>query len=319
MDLGDDRMAKWDTILIALLAFAVAVSSSGAIDPEATIVVPDDVGSITKAIDMATRDDVILIRKGVYVESLLVNKGIRIVGEPGTILLGRVTIIGASDVVIKGLSVEIYPHGTEIGIAVVNSFDVMIENVSLIGTGIQLHNSSNVVIKNCSIVESPGPAIRISGSSRNITIERNFLNNTYVGLFVVQGSDITFRFNTVKSRWLCVDLRQGSHNIIIYLNNLDGCRVRDLGGGNYWYDPRTRRGNYWGNHTHVDNDLDGILDEAVSFEGNIDPYPLANPFYNYINGFTGERDSRDALVLKVVLIIATSMFIPLLFMTIKRR
>ncbi|MEM1510235.1 MAG: hypothetical protein QW096_10270, partial [Thermofilaceae archaeon] len=43
-------------------------------------------------------------------------------------------------------------------------------------------------------------------------------------------------------------------------------------------------GNYWSNHEPVDLNADGISDTQVVFDNNVDPYPLTNPFEDYVNG-----------------------------------
>ncbi|MEM4677318.1 MAG: NosD domain-containing protein [Candidatus Korarchaeota archaeon] len=268
--------------MLSLLAIIIATLVES-FDPK-VIVVPDDVASIRKAVELSTWYSEILVKRGVYVEDVFIDKGITIRGERGARLMGHITISRASQVKIKGLSIEVYPFGTGIGILITNSNGVIIENVSLIGSGVQVYNSSNIMIRNSLITESPGPGIRVFGFSKNITIEWSIFNNTYVGLFVSGSSDIVFRYNTVKPRWLCVDLHQNSLNIMIYLNNLLNCSVRDLGTNNYWYHPTMKLGNYWSNHEPVDLNADGISDTQVVFDNNVDPYPLTNPFEDYVNG-----------------------------------
>lgn len=103
LSLGFRLPGKIALFLIPLLAFGNAYASAEEIKVEKS-------ESIQTAIDHAKRGDIILIRAGIYKESIVIHKQISIKGEDGAIIdggsKGNVVTVTASGSVIEGLMIQ---------------------------------------------------------------------------------------------------------------------------------------------------------------------------------------------------------------------
>jgi hypothetical protein len=250
------------------------------------VAVPDDFSTVNGAIAFVSSGGVVKIRGGVYSEYIYLTKSIMLIGEKNPKMLETLTIGEVGNVTIRGLSFEIIPPGTAYGIIVLNVDIAVFENLNFKGGGILIVNASNIILRNCSFMETPGPAIQIRGSSKNIVVENCMFNKTYTALSVRQGVDIVFRFNTVYAEDFSIKLFSGCVNTTIYMNNIFKGEVEDNGLNNKWCSEELKLGNFWGELSlEGDRDGDGIMDKPKNIGGtaqSIDKYPLAKPFKEYL-------------------------------------
>ncbi len=202
-------------------------------------------------------------------------------------------IYRCSDVVIKDTAlVEGYTsfHGIE----VVNSINVLIENVSLTwssSNGIEIEDCVGCVIANSSLgtTGSSGGAGIYLDDATDIEIKGNTIEGFFLyGIWIKSGEDILIWYNTIRGcggMFYC-GLRCEGNYTSIYENNfiwnseIDDSQAYDGGVGNVWYNETTGRGNYWSDHTGPDANYDGIVDEPYPIAGpagSQDLYPLTEP------------------------------------------
>ncbi|MEM3194136.1 MAG: right-handed parallel beta-helix repeat-containing protein [Candidatus Bathyarchaeia archaeon] len=307
-------------LAVALLSFLLMfpqltyVSSS---NDKNIIVVPDDTPSINMAVSMVSEGGLIRVRRGVYTEEVYINKSITLMGEEGARILAPLKVLNACNIVIGGIDIEIYPAGTEIGMALLGASELRIENLSIVGTGVLMVNSTGIVVRNCTFTENPGPAIQIRGSkSKNILVENCIFNRTYMALSAQSGSNITFRYNTVYAKHLSIKLYSATSNITIYLNNMMSGDAEDHGKNNRWYNETLKLGNLWGDLSpEGDRDGDGRIDEPKTIGGTAgsrDEYPLAKPFTEYLKDISGDGQMSNPnnpaipIILAVIALVAAS-------------
>lgn len=298
-------------VILSLLLLALTTLVSTRSDGRTEVVVPEDASSINQAVSIAPSGGVVRVKSGVYSEYVYLNKSIELIGEGMPRILEPVTVENVSNVVVRSLSIEIYPYGTEVGISIVNASNVVLENLVLKGSGILIADSVNVLVRNCSFIDSPGPAIRITGrGSMYIVVEGSSFNNTYIALSVHQGVNVTFRYNVVYANRLSVKLYSDCKNSLIYMNNFIRGGAEDNGLNNKWYSPELKLGNFWGEpYALIDSNGDGVSDEPVEIAGvagSIDPYPLVNEFSKYLNSVSqGSRDRYTTATALLLLAVAT--------------
>ncbi|MDG6220979.1 MAG: NosD domain-containing protein, partial [Candidatus Thermoplasmatota archaeon] len=108
-------------------------------------------------------------------------------------------------------------------------------------------------------IESPGTAIYLTGSTRRTTICYN----------VIQGGSVYGFY-----------LGSSTYDNLIYHNRIIGNsnQAYDDGTNNNWYNGYPMGGNYWGDHTSPDVNIDGYVDNPYTISGSAgsqDPYPFA--------------------------------------------
>ncbi len=310
-------------ILSLLLLTLTNASVSTGSDGRTEVIVPEDSSSINQAVSIVSSGGVLRVKGGVYSEYVYINKSIELIGEGMPRFLEPVTIDNVSSVVVRNISIETYPYGTEVGVSIVNASNVVLESLVFKGSGVLIVDSVNVLVRNCSFTNSPGPAIRITGGgSRDIVIEGGLFNDTYIALSVHEGVNVTFRYNVVYANRLSVKLYSDCKNSLIYMNNFIRGGAEDNGLNNKWYSPELKLGNFWGEpYTLVDLDGDGISDERVEIAGvagSIDPYPLVNEFSKYLNSVSQENRYRYTAI-AAVLLLAAATIVALTYYYYRRR
>ena len=177
-------------LFLCMLACVVCVASAK------TIYVPDDYAKIQWAVDNASAGDTIIVRPGTYIESVYVNKSLKIrsysqnpsdtiVKAPAWFL--HVFLVNADNVYISGFTVTgtACPWvGFSAGICLLNSSNCRIENVNASDNccGIYLYNSSNNIIANSIITLCCS-------------------NEFELGIYLEYSSNNTIANNTVSNNW----------------------------------------------------------------------------------------------------------------------
>jgi len=169
-------------------------------------------------------------------------------------------------------------------------------NSNISGYGIWLYSSDSNAIMNNN-VSNNGVGIDLH-YSRNNNITHNIVNsNELIGIWLDwEGSSNSLTKNTVKSNNQYGILCYSSYNVL-YLNNIanNGRNVyyrfeltntwnspEEI---NYTYNSKAYEnyiGNYWSDYTGSDVNNDGIGDTPYSIDGDMDNYPVMEPFENYL-------------------------------------
>jgi len=248
------------------------------------IYVPDDYEKIQWAVDNASVGDTIIVRDGVYVENIDINKPhLTIKSENGSAncivmaddLYDCVFEITADNVNISGFTIK----GAEedyAGIGLEGDYCIISENSienNYCGIGLGKSNKNSILGNR---IENNSLGIRLSCSNKN-TISGNSIENNRVGIFIGY-----------------------SHNNIFYLNNFNNTyrvSLLDPYSSNIWNSTEkitytykgsiftNYLGNYWSDYTGYDADRDGIGDTAYSVCCTLDKdyRPLMEKFENYIS------------------------------------
>jgi parallel beta-helix repeat protein len=124
---------------------------------------PADFHSIQEAVNAAGESDIVSVKSGVYIENVLINKTISIIGEgsTGTVIDGD----GAGDVVV------IAANG-------VNFSGFIVRNSGQWEAGIRLLQASNCAVSNC-IASNNHVGVILHRSSNNILRENQMFGNDY--------------------------------------------------------------------------------------------------------------------------------------------
>lgn len=153
--------------------------------------------------------------------------------------------------------------------------------------GIHLFNSSNNEISGNMIVSNNGAGIGLDEASVGNRISGNKVeSNQYDGIYISESKDNLLVRNRIANNggYGIYMFHSLSHDNRIYhnsfLNNVGNANAYDEG-RNHW--DNGSQGNYWTDYTGVDADRDGIGDTPYLIpseenEGNIDRYPLMEPF-----------------------------------------
>ena len=156
-----------------------------------TVIVPDDYPTIESAIRYATEGCTILIRPGIYNESIVIK------------FKHNITIVGMSNVILLGNNVSV-------GIDIRSSTNIQIRNIRIIGfkEGIRIEESHNITLVNISIVNSTIAGIETVWLNTNIYLEDIELINSCMRI-----STFTFIRDIVDST---INGKQ-----IVFLSNMD--------------------------------------------------------------------------------------------------
>jgi parallel beta-helix repeat protein len=251
---------------------------------------------IQDAIDAAPENYTIFVYSGHFIENILINKTIDLIGEnPQT------TYIDA--------------NGSKDGIYITADY-VNVSNFSIINSGtasyqdydagIQLDSNHNT-IQNC-IFYNNTYGIYSSWVSHNHVHNNTFKYASEYGIYAFSSSNhmkiidnhfylnkVSLRIkgsnncqvignkfnNSEKGMYFCCGAKNNVayHNVFIEHSIYNG---DDQVGGNTWYDEINREGNYWDDYKGVDEDGDGIGDIPynITHIGRQDIYPLMNPKNN---------------------------------------
>ena len=200
--------------------------------PPGSIIVPDDFATITQAVANASDERTIFIRKGVYNESVIVDKSLRIIGENNTIIdahsLGVDMIIRHNNVNVTGFTMQNTPTPATgswiqqmqgIGLSTQlltiqvqdsESCNIYGNNLTDSSTGISLQNSTSNNIVSNNICHN-GYGVEIDSSSNNC-----IMNNVFDG----NGMSITIEnLSTANS---VINNTLGNGTYAIYLNSASG-------------------------------------------------------------------------------------------------
>lgn len=268
-----------------------AKTSQYAVDSQTNMIhVPSaNYSTIQEAIDHATPGDQIFVQAGTYIENIVINKSISLVGEDRELTIingtqtGAVINITASNVNVTGFTLGKSGLGTpsDSGVFIEYSSNVAISNNKIAKNydGITILFCSNIVISDNNISINGYDGISIY-SSVNVMVSNNVIfSNFYNGISFYSSSHNVVSGNTISNSYNGIRFTLSSDNTI-YHNNFDN-RYQVLSDStNIWNSGN--EGNYWSHYTGQDVNGDGIGDLPYSIdENNQDNYPLVGKFSDF--------------------------------------
>jgi len=232
-------------VAFVLCAFASVASAR-------TIYVPDDYAKIQWAVNNASAGDTIIVRDGIYYESITVSKQLTIKSENGTancIVNGTgsdVFTLKADGIRIEGFTIT----GGENGIYILSNNNTIINNnirsnnedgielwsnsniisnnnISSNFDGIELYDSDNNSISTNIIRSNKWDGIFLWHSNNNIISNNNISSNNDDGIFLYFSDNNSISENIIRSnKWegICLSVSNNNSisNNIIGSNNDDG-------------------------------------------------------------------------------------------------
>lgn len=256
----------------SVIAFVTAVLAVSCTFGQAVIRVPNDYRTIQEAVDAATPGSTVLVSNGTYVERVVVDKPLKLIGEDKTTTIldgenGTTITVAADNVHIDGFTIK----SGAFGIFLNHTSNCTINDnimVRIVYYGIYLENSNNNIISNnlailsgftqCGALDAGG-GITLEGSSGNI-VTGNIMADNVWGIDLIDSAENIIHHNSFINN---------SKQVIVYKGN------------NTWDDGV--EGNYWDTYTGLDNGYggrvagDGIGDTGLPHLG-VDNYPLINPY-----------------------------------------
>jgi len=193
---------------------------------------PGNFTCIQAAIDNSSDGDTVFVYSGRYIENLLVDKSIRLIGEnKNQVVIDAGNCDGikviADNVEIAGFTIEAEQAD--------NSVD----------SAIDLSSSGNYVHDNI-LTKSEFYGVYIYNSSYNVVEYNSFIDDD-VGIWLCRASNNIIRYNTIiQSKWLGIWLWPCSKDNIICYNNFMENKLNAMNSDrscwNKWY------GNYWNDY-----------------------------------------------------------------------
>ncbi|MBS7621638.1 right-handed parallel beta-helix repeat-containing protein, partial [Candidatus Bathyarchaeota archaeon] len=187
----------------------------------ATIIVPTDYQTIQEAINAANPGDTILVLEGTYIENIVINKTISLIGEnPQTTIIdgnktGTVIKVTESNVSINGFTIKNsgreWPNS---GILINNVVNCNISNNIFIANdhGILLNHTENSHISN-NYFANNWAAVELFYAF-NITLEGNRVNSNEFGIWIYRSNNNTISSNNLTENKYGLWLFDSSYNVL---------------------------------------------------------------------------------------------------------
>lgn len=183
---------------------------------------------IQSAINNASIGDTIIVKDGVYVENIVVNKALTLISENGpektTITPSQtgynvpVVNISASNVKISGFTITGGYHGIYLNYSNNNT---IANNIITNNTyGVRLWHSNNNTITNNNITDIKQAGIDLYASSYNTIINNVIKNCTYNGIYLDQSSKNAIKNNGIENNKWGIYLFDHSINNTLMSNNI---------------------------------------------------------------------------------------------------
>ena len=178
-------------VLIALILmssiFTVVILKAYALPK--TLIVPDNYATIQAAIDHANAGDTVFVKKGIYNESITIDKPLNLIGEnpQETIirqfyyryLVSKVIIVAANNVSISGFTIEGGSWGILVNRNTTGCKIISNNIVNILEYGITVYGYNHIISGN-NITKSQTNGLAVYSSNTTIS-DNNFYEN-YVGL-----------------------------------------------------------------------------------------------------------------------------------------
>jgi hypothetical protein len=270
--------------LLLISVFSIAFNIYPVESEAQTITVPDDYPTIQEAIDAANPGDTIFVRNGSYDGPIVVNKGVKLVGESRQSTVTTNVEIIADNVTVTGFTVSAWSSlysGVGIGASNVKGINVsgnFMQGGQWSGSGLGLTSVSNSTFSGNSIHAGEGRFGDLWGFSMNLSSFNTFLGNNFSSCKIVSSSNNIFSGNHITG-----DSYRWNHWSLDISNST-----------NNWNATYPLGGNYWSGYAGVDLKKglnqdqpggDGIGDTPyIINEDDIDHYPLMRPYAHFTAG-----------------------------------
>jgi len=206
-------------LVLALLSSALAFPPP--ISVHATIIHVPGGGSIQAAINSAAVNDTILVSSGTYLERLLIDKPLHLVGESGrdsTIIdgsgQGTVVWIGADNVEVRGFTIQNSdPAGWGIHVDRANGVNITGNSISasLQGDGVNLSGSNFTLVSN-NVFTGNLYAVNITDSVSARVLNNQAVLNDPIGVQLLNSNSSVVFNNNFQGGQEGLDLVQASRN-----------------------------------------------------------------------------------------------------------
>lgn len=229
--------------------------------------------TIQEAIDIANSGDTIQVQSGTYMESLIINKSISLIGEDknNTIINGKFFNKADENLI-----------SIDANFCIIKQFTVIKGIDSPLTNGINTHNATGVIIGN-NIIKGFKYGIYLNTRSNANNVRNNLLSNNTIGIRIkiadynnVFGNEFK---NNEKGVYCCCGAEYNEIHYNIFQNSSLNNSIENKGLINYW------NYNYWDDYSGFDSDGDRIGDTPydVPKSDNQDLYPLMTPYHSLLN------------------------------------
>ena len=215
---GGAMMCEAKKVVFPVFAFLI-LTAFASVSAAKTIYVPDDYEKIQWAVDNASAGDTIIVRDGIYSESVNVNKQLSIKSENGSencIIYYRGIELNADGILIEGFTISMGYFGIEI----YSNNNTIASNYILSNNehGIFLFNSNNNTIISNHILNNGRSGIYLNGSNNNI-ISSNYISNYGYGILLSDSNNNSISNNEFINDGLLV---YDSYGNIVEDNKVNG-------------------------------------------------------------------------------------------------
>ena len=178
------------------------------------------------------------------------------------------------------------------GFHVMGDYNLISTNKILNNTyGMKIEHSNSNNVSSNQIEGNLGSQLELFNSSFN-TISENRIVGRYISDFPLPmgltlgyySNNNTIIGNIIEGNHYGIQIMASENNLIFH-NNIENndiqAQVYPAGGGysNIWDNGYPSGGNHWSDYMGIDSNHDGIGDEQyIIYDGNIDNYPLMNPY-----------------------------------------